>query len=739
MDSTQTAPQSPPQAVAVHPLSANLPMWVLGGAFLGVLVGLTFGERAAILHPIGIAYSMMLESVVYPYILSSLIGGLGGLVRARAWRLFQASWAVYPFLWIVALAAIFILAQAIPPPPPPVEIIASSGASRLSLLQALIPDNITAALVRNFVPAIVVFAVTFGVAIQSIPTKTSFLEMVEVVRRASLQIWAWIVYLAPIGVFALFASTTGTIAPAMADTLAVYIGLYLIGTGVLAFVILPLALSAVVPASARELLSELRPAFVLALVTTLPTSALPLIQGVAERVAARAGHDGQEAKDITRATISLSYVFASFGNYFAALFVIYASFHFQVTVGALQMALLPLFTLLSCSGSPSTTIEAIKFMGEWLGLPPATLPLYVEAMTITRYGQVALSVAAYGFATIAVPLVYFRSLVWRPARAIVALAIGAGLFLGVAVGARMLSERLFPPPTNAAILNRTLDPALIADVQATVTDTPSEALPSIDGPMSLEGIRARGVIRVGYGRDIVPFTYGNAAGDLIGFDVSYAYRLARDLHVRLDFVPIDWNTLEADLIAHRFDIVMAGAYVTDERLQSLQVTDSYLQSPVALIARSNEASRFLSYDAIAGASNLTLGVLRYPVLLPLVRQLFPKARIETLASYDELDRRPEINAAVWSLDQARAWASGHAGFTAVAPTDMGSPLIFAYFLPPDAEAFTRFVNLWLSLQASNGFRDAELAYWIKGETRPSHRPRWNLLDNVLRPALSGVF
>ena len=115
----------------------------------------------------------------------------------------------------------------------------------------------------------------------------------------------------------------------MAGTLAVYIGLYLIGTGVLAFVVLPLALSAIVPASARELLAELRPAFVLALVTTLPTSALPLIQGVAERIAAQAGHDGEEAKDITRATVSLSYAFVSLGNYFTALFVIYASTHFH--------------------------------------------------------------------------------------------------------------------------------------------------------------------------------------------------------------------------------------------------------------------------------------------------------------------------------------------------------------------------------------------------------------------------
>ena len=347
----------------------------------------------------------------------------------------------------------------------------------------------------------------------------------------------------------------------------------------------------------------------------------------------------------------------------------------------------------------------------------------------------ALSVAAYAFATIAVPFVYFRCIAWRPIRAAIALAIGAAVFVAVTIGARTLSARLFPEPSTAAMMGRTIDPALIAGADAVVSRTRPQDLRPIEGPPTLEGIRARGVIRVGYGRDIVPFTYFNARGDLVGFDISYAYALAHSLHVRLELVPIDWETLEADLTAHRFDIVMAGVYVTDDRLQKLQVTNSYFVSPVALIARANEARRFLSYEAVTGASNLTLGALDYPVLLPLVRQLFPKARAVALESYDQLPGRPEVDAAVWSLDQARAWASGHAGFTAVGPSGMGAPLSFAYFLAPDALSITRFVNSWMSLQTSSGFHDAQVAYWIKGQARASRTPRWNLLDNVIRPAL----
>jgi Na+/H+-dicarboxylate symporter/ABC-type amino acid transport substrate-binding protein len=719
-------------------VSARLPLWVLIGAFLGILTGITFGERASLLKPLGDVYAMMLLSVVYPYIISSLIVGLGSLAAGRARRLLQASWGVYLLLWITVFATIFVLAQAIPPPAPPAEIAPPHPIAALTLLQMIIPENLIVALNRNFVPAIIVFAVLFGLAVQTIPSKASFLETMEAIRLASLKVWAWVIYLAPIGVFALFAATAGTIEPRVAGTLAVYMGLFLFGTGVLAFVVLPLVLSAIVPARARDLLADLQPAFVLALVTTLPTSALPLIQGVAERRIAAAGHDDEEAKDIARATISLSYVFVSLGNYFVALFIVFACQHYQVTLHAWQTALLAPFTLLSASGSPSTTLSSVTFMSQWLGLPADTLPLYVEAMTVTRYAQVALSVSAYAFVAIAVPFVYFGRTVSRPLKMIAALLLGAVLFVGTATGVRMLSNGLFPPPSNTAILARTLEPALVAEVDAVVSDTPAIRLPPIDGPATLDGIRERKSLRVGYGRDLVPFTYRNRLGELVGFDISYAYRLAHDLHVRLELVPIEWDRFEDDLITRHLDIVMAGVYVTDKRLEDLESTNPYFESPLAFIARSDRASRFLSYSEVADTPNLALGVLGGGALFRLTQQLFPKARIAPLQTYDELPEHPELDAAVWALDEARAWASGHTGFSAVAASGMGAPMQFAYFLQPSARTLTRYLNTWLSLQASNGFRAAQLAYWIDGKPRPDSTPRWNLLDNVLRPFWRGL-
>jgi Na+/H+-dicarboxylate symporter/ABC-type amino acid transport substrate-binding protein len=625
-----------------------------------------------------------------------------------------------------------------------VEIGAASGLSVTALLQTLIPNNITSALGSNFVPAIIVFAVTFGVAIQTIPGKAPFIEVMEVIRRASLQIWIWLIYLAPIGSFTLFAVTAGTIAAPLAGTLAVYIVLYLIGTLTLAFIVLPLALSAIAPMGARRILVLLQPALVLALVTASATAALPLIQIAGERLALRIGQkqDGasgqavanEEAKDVTRATISLAFVFTSLGNYFTAFFIVYAAEHYRIVIHALQAVLLPILTLLSCSGMAGTTIAAVNFMSQWLGLPNETVSLYIEAMTITRNGQVVLSISACGFAAIAVLLVYFRRVSWRPRRAIAALGIGLAIFAGMAIGARLLSAQLFPPIGPATAMARTFDPALTEDVPVKVIPR-SAALTPIQGPATIMGIHTRGVLRVGYGPDIIPFTYRNGQGELVGFDISYAYQLARDLHVRLEFAPIDWGSVVDDLAAHRFDIVMGAVYVTNFRLQAVQVTDSYYQSPLGLVAPWGKAERYLSYEAIAAMPDLTLGVLRATAIPPLASQIFPRARLVPLDSYDELPRHPEIDALLWSLEEARAWAAIHPGYSALRPSDIGLPLAFAYLLPPEAEGLTRFLNLWLSLQTGNGFREAQIAYWIRGEPRASRTPRWNLIDNVVAPAL----
>jgi len=712
-----------------------LPMWVVLGALAGIAAGVVLGERTTVLQPVGSAYAMMLRIAVYPYLICALIYGLGRLTPAEAGRLFRAGWSVYLFLWCVTLLAIWLLARVIPPTPDPSVLTAASVHAEGDFLKVLIPANLIDALGQDYVPAVAVFAIVYGIAMQKIERKSALFEVLEAIQVASVTLWSWIVRFAPIGVFALFAVAAGTIEPSRLSGLLLYVALFLIGTLLLAFVVLPAVLAAFVPIGHREIVKEVQPALVIAVVTTLSVVALPFVQRAAERLATAAGcPDNEERSNVIKAVLALSYVLAQLGNYFLYLLMLYAAYEYKVPLTTPEELLLPMWTLLSGLGSPTAIVNGVVFIGNWLHLPAELTNLFLETWTVTRYGQVVLSVMGFSFATIVVPLLYFGKLRLRPRHAVHAVAVTVVSF-GVAVAGGMALRPLLLQPAGDGLQALSIDPRLAQGLDVTLIRPPATAQTAVaaDGNPSLAAIRAGGVLRVGYNGDAAPFSYWNGRGELVGFDVSLAYQLARDLGVRLELVPYVWDNLERDLRERRLHVAMSGIYETDERLRSLALSHAYHHSPLALIVRSGQAHDFLDRAEIAAMPNLKLAVSDGPVLMPMVQLLFPKASVTVLRGGNVLAALDsgQVDGVAWPLQQAGPWAAAHPGFTAVVPANTTGPILFTYLVPPGAEVFRRYINEWLELKAADGFRAAQLDYWMNGKPRSDRPARWNLVDAVM--------
>ena len=76
------------------------------------------------------------------------------------------------------------------------------------------------------------------------------------------------------------------------------------------------------------------------------------------------------------------------------------------------------------------------------------------------------------------------------------------------------------------------------------------------GKDKVEEIMKKGVIRVGTTGDYKPFTYLN--GDKYeGYDIEIANLIAKELGVKIEFVPTTWKTLISDLNEDKYDIAMA--------------------------------------------------------------------------------------------------------------------------------------------------------------------------------------
>ncbi len=715
---------------------ARLPIWVLIGAGLGIVVGLFFGDGAAVLLPFGKMYVRMMEIVVFPYIICSLLHGLGSLTTDKAGRLFRASWWVYLCLYGCVFLILYLLSLAIPAVPPPSYIDATTPHKDLGLMELLIPANPFFDLARNNMPAIVIFSIVYGIAIQRVEKKETFLATLALIRSASVTIWHWIVMVAPLGVFALFAHTAGTLDPAQLADLSLYLIMVGAGTLLLAFWVIPSLIAAVCPLSPRDVISDLRTALLIAVVTSLSVAALPYIQRAAEKLARRMEIQDQSCDEVISTSLAISYPLAQLGNFFIWLFVLFAAFHFHVTIDARDLIALPFVSLLSGIGSPSSSIDAVTFLSTWLGFPDDSTELYVGMMALTRYGQVLASVMGFAFITFLTTLAYCGKLTFRPRRLGLSFIVSAGILALVTSGGRFIQDR-FISSDVPTYLSYQLPPSVTEGVSVTFgqedqgSGTAPKTNPSPDNEPILDRIQRTGVLRVGYNPNIIPFSYQNHRGDVVGFDIAYAFQLARDLNVKLRLIPFDWDNLSRDLEDRRFDLAASGIYVTDKRLRHLGVSAPYFQSPVALIVRSDKVPNFLSRESIAAQPDLKIAIFEDPVMRRLAARLFPDAQVTVLPNYDALDDHPEVDAAVWTLEQAKAWSQSRADFAAVVPKDLGGELLFAYLLHQDAVDLRRFVDYWLHLQRASGFHQRQVDHWIDGLVPKSTKPRWSILRNVL--------
>ena len=80
----------------------------------------------------------------------------------------------------------------------------------------------------------------------------------------------------------------------------------------------------------------------------------------------------------------------------------------------------------------------------------------------------------------------------------------------------------------------------------------------------VEKILKRGVLYVGTTSDYKPFTYIEN-GEHKGYDIEVAKLIAKELGVKVEFVPTTWKTLLDDLQAGKFDVAMGGITRTTKR------------------------------------------------------------------------------------------------------------------------------------------------------------------------------
>ena len=139
---------------------------------------------------------------------------------------------------------------------------------------------------------------------------------------------------------------------------------------------------------------------------------------------------------------------------------------------------------------------------------------------------------------------------------------------------------------------------------------------------AIEGIKKRGSMVVGMAT-FVPWAMRDTQGNLIGFEIDVATKLATDLGVKLELVPTAWDGIIPALLAGKFDVIIGGMTVTTKRNLTVNFSAPYDYAGTSLGVAAAMKDGF-KIEAL-NSPKMTLTCRRGATSCANITEYFPKA------------------------------------------------------------------------------------------------------------------
>ena len=119
----------------------------------------------------------------------------------------------------------------------------------------------------------------------------------------------------------------------------------------------------------------------------------------------------------------------------------------------------------------------------------------------------------------------------------------------------------------------------------------------------LQEVQERGKLIVGLEGNWAPWSFHDEEDDLVGFDADVARAIAGKLGVEAEIVEGPWESLFAGLDVGRYDVVINGVEVTEERGEKYDFSEPYAFIRTALIVRSDNED-ITTFEDLEGKSTV---------------------------------------------------------------------------------------------------------------------------------------
>ncbi len=230
----------------------------------------------------------------------------------------------------------------------------------------------------------------------------------------------------------------------------------------------------------------------------------------------------------------------------------------------------------------------------------------------------------------------------------------------------------------------------------------------------IEEVQDRGTLRVGLGL-FEPWSACNVDGELIGFEIDVAKRVAADMGVGIEFVPTNWTYIISELIAEQFDVIISGMTTLPHRNLRINFTSTYNSSGVYLVANTEQTAD-LETLADFNSSDVTIATRRGASSIDFVESVFPDAMLllfDTDNAVRDAVVAGDAHAAAAFATTRTTWVEAHPETLSLPSEEPFASEVGAIAVRKGDLDTLNFFNTWIEANKASGWLEQRSHYWFQ--------------------------
>ncbi len=229
----------------------------------------------------------------------------------------------------------------------------------------------------------------------------------------------------------------------------------------------------------------------------------------------------------------------------------------------------------------------------------------------------------------------------------------------------------------------------------------------------LEQILKRGVLKVGMST-FVPWAMKDKNGDLIGFEIDVARRLAQDMGVKVEFIPTKWSGIIPALLTGKFDVIIGGMGIRPDRNLKVNFSVPYDYSGQSIMAHKDLAEGFNKLSDF-NSSEVSIAARIGTTAATAAKKFMPQARLklfddESQAVQELLNGRVHAMVASAPLPEFQVIKNPEKLFLPLEESFTQEPNGFA-IRKSDLDTLNYFNN-WIRFVQAEGWLKERKEYWF---------------------------